>query len=264
MLLIALFLGILEGMTEFLPVSSTGHLILFVDLLKFEGPKGKSFEIIIQLGAILAICCLYHKKLTAVITGIFTKQPSAWIFTRNIFLAFFPAIIAGGLFHKAIKLHLFNPTNVSIALLVGGIIMLLVEKRIKNTPITEIEDISAMSSLKIGLFQCLALIPGTSRSGATIIGALLLGVERKTAAEFSFFLAVPTMVAATAFQVYSDWNQLSSDGIQLIAIGFIAAFFSALLIVRWAINFIAKRGFAPFAWYRILLGSGMLIYLTQS
>ncbi|MEQ1789057.1 MAG: undecaprenyl-diphosphate phosphatase [Rickettsiales bacterium] len=262
MLFIALILGLIEGMTEFLPVSSTGHLILFGEILGFKGPPGKTFEIVIQLGAILAICWLYRAKLSSTTVGLINREAKDWRFAIGILLAFTPAMVLGALFHEVIKEHLFNPFSVSIALIIGGIIILLVERYKPKPRHQNIEDFSLALCFKIGLCQCLALIPGTSRSGATIIGALLLGADRKAATEFSFFLAIPTMFAATIFGIYDNWELLSFDNVQLIAVGFIAAFVSALLVVRWVVSYIAKHGFAPFAIYRIVLGTVMLYLLS--
>ncbi len=262
MLYIALILGIIEGLTEFIPVSSTGHLILFGDILGFEGPKGKVFEIVIQLGAIFAVCFLYRSKIISTTVGTLKRKHADIKFASGIIIAFIPAMILGVLLHEYIKTVLFNPTSVSVALIVGGIVILAVEKFKPQPKIHKIENISLPLFFKIGLCQCLALIPGTSRSGATIIGALLLGVERKAAAEFSFFLAIPTMLAATVYDVYKNWENLSLDGLQLIAVGFIAAFISAMLVVKLVIGFISKHGFAPFAIYRIILGSVMLYLLN--
>lgn len=262
MLFIALILGLIEVMTEFLPVSSTGHLILFGEILGFKGPPGKTFEIVIQLGAILAICWLYRAKLSSTTVGLINREAKDWRFAIGILLAFTPAMVLGALFHEVIKEHLFNPFSVSIALIIGGIIILLVERYKPKPRHHTIEDFSLPLCFKIGLCQCLALIPGTSRSGATIIGALLLGADRKAATEFSFFLAIPTMFAATIFGIYDNWELLSFDNVQLIAVGFIAAFVSALLVVRWVVSYIAKHGFAPFAIYRIVLGTVMLYLLS--
>lgn len=261
MYLIAILLGIIEGMTEFLPVSSTGHLILFGDLLGFQGPKGKTFEIVIQLGAVLAICWLYRQKIGSTVKGLVALNPPEIRFAGGIIIAFLPAMIAGALLHKFIKETLFNPMNVSIALIVGGIVILLAERLKPVSCYAKLEELPLPLYLKIGICQCLALIPGTSRSGATIIGALLLGVERKAAAEFSFFLAIPTMFAATVFQLYSNWQNITFDGFQIILLGFVSAFISAFLVVKWAINYIERHGFTVFAWYRIALGMIMLYIL---
>lgn len=259
MIWLAIILGLIEGLTEFLPVSSTGHLILFGDLLGFEGPSGKSFEIVIQLGAIFAVLWLFRVKIFGLVRGVLSRKAEDVRFAVGLGLAFLPAMVAGALFHKAIKSALFNPVSVSVALVVGGFIILWAEKRQHTTRYTDMQALPLSVYFKIGLCQCLAMIPGTSRSGATIIGALLLGVGRQAAAEFSFFLAIPTMMAATGFQLLSDWDELSGDGIELIAAGFVAAFLSALFIVRWAMGFISRKGFAPFAYYRIALGALMLL-----
>lgn len=259
-LLNAAFLGIVEGLTEFLPVSSTGHLILFVDLLGFQGPPGRVFEVVIQLGAILAIMVLYWRKFWGVLTHL--HEARAQHFVRNILLAFMPAMVIGVLAHATIKAALFNPTVVAIALIVGGIAILLIEKVKPATTIHETEDMGWKTALAIGFFQCIAMIPGVSRSGASIMGALMMGVDRKTAAEFSFFLAVPTMLAATVYDLYKNHASITSDGAALIATGFISAFIVALLVVRWVVRFVQTHGFGLFAWYRIALGVVILV-LTQ-
>lgn len=253
----ALLLGVVEGLTEFLPVSSTGHLILLVDLLGFTGPPGKVFEITIQLGAILAVCWLYRRKLT-ITTLTLHRDPASRRFTQNLLIAFFPAAIIGAAAHHIIKTHLFSVPVVSIMLILGGIAILLIEKFRPIPKIHNLDEMDGKLALKIGFFQCLAMIPGTSRSGATIMGALLLGLDRKTAAEFSFFLAIPTMFAATIYDLYKNWSLLQADNFTVIALGFLAAFVTALLVVRGAIGFIGRYGFTPFAWYRIALGLIML------
>jgi undecaprenyl-diphosphatase len=261
MIFSAILLSLIEGITEFLPVSSTGHLILLGDILNFEGPPGKAFEIIIQLGAILAICCLYHRKLTGIAKGVVKRNPADIRFATGVLVAFLPAMVIGAASHEFIKRELFNPVTVSIALIVGGIAILLIE-RFKPAPrIHTLDSFSLPLCLKIGFLQCLALIPGTSRSGATIMGSLLLGVERKAATEFSFLLAIPTMFAATVFDLYKNWNDLNAGSLLLIAMGFGIAFITALVVVRVLIAYITDHGFAPFAWYRIVLGSAMLLYL---
>lgn len=262
MLFSAILLSLVEGLTEFLPVSSTGHLILLGDLLHFEGPPGKAFEIVVQLGAILAICCLYYKKLFFIGRGVVLKRPADVRFAAGVLVAFLPAMVIGAASHEFIKDRLFNPTSVSIALIVGGIAILLIE-RFKPAPkVHSMDGFSLGLCLKIGFLQCLALIPGTSRSGATIMGSLLLGVDRKAATEFSFFLAIPTMIAATVFDLYKNWSVLSADNLTLIAIGFGVAFVTALVVVRALVAYITHHGFTPFAWYRIILGCGML-YLVH-
>jgi len=254
----AAFLGVLEGLTEFIPVSSTGHLIAFVDILGFQGPPGRVFEVAIQLGAIFAVCFAYREKLATVVAGLFSGEAEAWRFGIAVVAAFVPAALIGALFHSAIKGLLFNPTVVAIALIVGGIAILVVE-RVKPAPaIHEIERFPLATALLIGVAQALALVPGVSRSGATIMSALLLRVDRKAATEFSFFLSIPTMLGATVYDIYKNRATLTLDGAALIAIGFVAAFIAAILTVRWVIGFVIRHGFAPFAWYRIALGLAML------
>ncbi len=253
----ALFLGVVEGLTEFLPVSSTGHLILLGDLIGFQGPPGKVFEIVIQLGAILAIVVLYWRKLFGVLVAAPTET-AARRFILVILLAFLPAMVIGAGAHGIIKAVLFSPWVVSVALIVGGIAILIIEGRRMPERFTDIADVPPKTALAIGFIQCLAMIPGVSRSGATILGARLMGFDRKTAAEFSFFLAIPTMAAATVYDLYKNWSLLSFDGGVVIAVGFLAAFLTALLVVRTAVGFIARHGFTPFAWYRIAVGALML------
>ena len=256
----ALLLGIVEGLTEFLPVSSTGHLILLGDLLGFQGPPGKSFEIVIQLGAILAVCVVYWRRLWGAATGALTDTRSR-AFIRNIVVGFLPAMVVGVLAYKHIRALLDSPIVVAVALVVGGVLILVLEQINKHPRFHAVEDFPTSLALKVGVFQCLAMVPGVSRSGATIMGALLVGVDRKAAAEFSFFLAIPTMLGATVYSLYKNWADLSFDNIGLIAIGFIAAFIAALLVVRTAIGLIVRHGFAPFAWYRIVFGGVMLALL---
>lgn len=256
----ALLLGAVEGFTEFIPVSSTGHLILLIDILNFQGPQGHVFEIVIQLGAILAVCWLYRQKLFSVLIGL-PKDKNAQRFTVAVTLAFLPAAILGATFHSYIKEVLFSPTVVSVSLIVGGIIILIVERMDITPKHDNIDHIPFRTALAIGFAQAVAMIPGTSRSGATIIGALLLKVERKTATEFSFFLAIPTMLGATVYDVYKNYESLSADSMGIIAVGFISAFIAALLVVRAVIDFISTHGFVPFAWYRIALGSIMFALL---
>jgi len=251
----ALLLGVLEGLTEFIPVSSTGHLILMEEVLGFEGPKGRVFEIVIQLGAILAVCWLYRVKIWQTVAGLF-RQPVATRFAVNVVVGFLPAAVIGALAHGVIKGVLFNPWVVATALFVGGLAILLIE-RIAPRPATKsVDDLGWKTALGIGFCQCVAMIPGVSRSGATIMGARMLGVDRATSAEFSFFLAIPTMLGATVYDVYKNWSTLGADtsGMALIAIGFAAAFIVAMLVVSRVVAFISRYGFAPFAWYRILLG----------
>ncbi len=256
----ALLLGIVEGLTEFVPVSSTGHLILLIDLLGAQMPPGQVFEIVIQLGAILAVCWHYRAKLFGALCAAPTNPQKRW-FLASIVLAFLPAAVLGVLFHGFIKSVLFNPIVVASMLVAGGFLMLLVEKY-KPEPIHhDSEGFSWQLALKVGFCQALAMIPGTSRSGATIMGALLLRVDRKAATEFSFFLAIPTMFGATVYDLYKSWNLLSLEAAELIAVGFVAAFIAALLVVKTVIAFISRHGFAPFAYYRIVLGTIMLALL---
>lgn len=256
----ALLLGVVEGLTEFLPVSSTGHLILLGEMLGFQGPPGKTFEIVIQMGAILAVCVVYWQRLFGAVTSI-GHDAKARAFVRNILIGFLPAMVIGAVAYKAIRAMLDSPLVVAVALIVGGFVILAIERMVKKPRVFAVEDLPVPMAVKIGIFQCLAMVPGVSRSGATIMGSLLLGVDRKAAAEFSFFLAIPTMAAATAFKMYKDWALLSFDNMALIAAGFAAAFLAALLVVRAAIAFIGKHGFAPFAYYRIVFGTIMLVLL---
>ncbi len=256
-----LLLGVLEGLTEFIPVSSTGHLILMEAVIGFEGPPGQVFEIAIQLGAILAVVLLYFSKLWGVLVGL-PRDPAARHFAIAVLLAFLPAAAIGVVAHGFIKSVLFSPWVVAVSLIVGGIAILLIERARPQPVIHAIEQLPLGRALAIGFLQCLAMIPGVSRSGATIMGALLLGVDRRTAAEFSFFLAIPTMFGATVYDLYKNRGTLTLDGGLVIAVGFAAAFISALLVVRAVIGFVARHGFAPFAWYRIALGTVALVLLS--
>ena len=256
----AIFLGIIEGATEYLPVSSTGHLIIFVDLLNFAGPPGKVFEIVIQLGAVLAACVLYARKIFDVVVGL-PSDPKARAFARAVILAFLPASIAGALLHGFIKEVLFSPYVVAWALIGGGIVILLIEAWKPKPRVHAVEAFSIPLSLGIGVLQCVAMIPGVSRSGATILGAMVLGVDRRTATEFSFFLAIPTLMGAAVFDLWKNRASLTSEGEILIAIGFVTAFATTLAVVRWLIGFVGRHSFAPFAWYRIVLGTALLALL---
>lgn len=253
----AALLGVVEGLTEFIPVSSTGHLILLVDILRFDGPRGHVFEIVIQLGAILAVCWLYRKKLLHTILGIFSEKKSQH-FALTLLCGFLPAMVLGAAFHDIIKTVLFSPIIVSVMLIFGGFIILWVEKNKPAARIAQMEQMNLILALKIGFCQAIAMIPGVSRSGATIMGALMLGVERKTATEFSFFLAIPTMLAATVYDTYKNRALLNFDDATLIAIGFIAAFISAMMVVKVVVGFVSRHGFIPFAYYRIALGFVLL------
>ncbi|MBK7024645.1 MAG: undecaprenyl-diphosphate phosphatase [Sulfuritalea sp.] len=252
-LLQALILGLVEGFTEFLPVSSTGHLILAGDLLKFNDERGKLFLIVIQAAAMLAICWEYRARFGRVLAGL-GSDPAAQRFVLNIAVAFMPLAVLGLLFGKAIKATLFNPVAVATAFIVGAFIILWAERRQHVIRVDSVDDLSAMDAFKLGLAQACALIPGTSRSGATIIGGLLFGLSRKAATEFSFFLAVPTLMAASAYQLYKERHLLAADDLGLWAVGFVASFVSAFLCVRWLLRFISTHDFTIFAWYRIAFG----------
>ena len=254
----ALILGIVEGLTEFLPISSTGHLILVSDLLDFNDEKGKVFTIVIQLGAILAVCWEYREKIATVVSDIGSRQ-DANRFVLNLFIAFLPAAILGLLFIKTIKQYLFHPVPVAMAFIIGGILILWAERRKHAVDVERVEDMDWKHALKVGLMQCLALIPGTSRSGATIIGGLFFGLSRKAATEFSFFLAIPVMFAATFYDLYKNRDILHFGDAGVFAIGFIASFVSALLAVRGLLRFISHHDFTVFAWYRIVFGIIVLI-----
>ena len=253
----AVILGLIEGATEYLPVSSTGHLIIFVDFLGFPGPPGQVFEIVIQFGAVLAACVLYAQKLFEVLVGL-PDDPKAQRFARAVVLAFLPASIVGVLLHDVIKEVLFSSFVVAWALIVGGVAILLIEKFKPQPRVRAIEHFTMPLSLGIGTLQCLAMIPGVSRSGATIMGAMLLGVERRTATEFSFFLAIPTILGAAVFDLWENRSGLTTDGALLIATGFVVAFVTALSVIRWLVGFVSRHSFAPFAWYRIVLGAALL------
>ena len=255
----AIILGIVEGVTEFLPISSTGHLIIAGDLLGFEGPLAKVFEVVIQLGAILAICVLYFRRLLNVLLGL-TSDPAAQRFAMAIIVAFLPAAVIGLALHDFIKEVLFSPYVVCATLILGGVAIILIERYDYDGHIKAVEELTFTKSLQIGFFQCLAMIPGVSRSGATILGALLIGVDRKTAAEFSFFLAIPTMLGATAVDLWKVRDSLSADQASIIAVGFVAAFISAIIVVKWLVSFISRHDFTVFGWYRIIFGGLLLAY----
>jgi undecaprenyl-diphosphatase len=258
LLLKAFILGIVEGLTEFLPISSTGHLILAGALLNFNDEKGKVFEIVIQLGAILAVCWEYRHKLAEVISQL-PRQEEARRFVFNLLIAFLPAAVLGLLFIKTIKLYLFKPVPVALAFIVGGVLILWAERRQHRVSVERVEDMSWRDALKIGFAQALSLIPGTSRSGATIIGGLFFGLSRKAATEFSFFLAIPTMFAATFYDVFKHRNALHFDDLGMFAVGFVTAFVSAFLAVRGLLRYISRHDFTLFAWYRIAFGLVVLV-----
>ena len=258
LLLKAFILGIVEGLTEFLPISSTGHLILAGDLLDFNDERGKLFEIVIQSGAILAVCWEYRAKITEVLRGL-PHQRAAQRFAINIAVAFIPLAALGLLFGKAIKALLFNAPTVAATFILGGFFILWAERREHRVRVSVVDDLSTLDALKLGLIQALALIPGTSRSGATIIGGLFLGLSRRAAAEFSFFLAIPTLLGASVYQLYKERALLSMDDLGMWLVGFAAAFVSAFLCARWLLRFISHHDFVPFAWYRIAFGIVVLL-----
>lgn len=253
LLIKAAVMGVVEGLTEFLPISSTGHLILAGDLLNFNDDRGKLFEIVIQSGAILAVVWEYRERLLKVARGVRT-EPAAQKFVLNLFVAFLPLAILGLAFGKAIKANLFNPIAVATTFIVGALVILWAERREHRIRIENVEDMTLSDALKLGIAQAFALIPGTSRSGATIIGGLLFGLSRKAATEFSFFLAIPTLGVATVYQLYKERALLSADDIGMWAVGFVSAFVSAFLCVRWLLRYISSHDFTVFAWYRIVFG----------
>ncbi len=257
----AVLIGVVEGLTEFLPVSSTGHIILASEVLHFEGPPGKVFEIVIQLGAILAICFLYRVKILATATGVMRRDKPALRLATAVLVAFLPAVVIGVFAHKYIKEVLFDPTVVAVALIVGGIAILLIERLAPRPRMKTLDEVDLKTALLIGFCQCLAMIPGVSRSGATIMGARVFRVNRAAAAEFSFFLAIPTMLGATVYDLYKNWSSLDWSGSTVIALGFVAAFVAAALVVGPFVHFISRHGFALFAWYRIALGALALVLL---
>ncbi len=264
-LLIALILGIVEGVTEFLPVSSTGHLILATELLGFDADRWAAFNVIIQLGAILAIVVLYWRTFWAVLEGIMRNNPMSWRFIRNVLVAFLPAAVLGFILIKHIEALLGNARVVAIALIVGGIAILVIERMAKRADTVGVAELPLGTAIGIGVAQCLAMIPGVSRSGATIMGALSLGVERRTAAEFSFFLAVPTMLGATTLEFLKHRHDImagaSGVGFGTVAVGFVVSFLVAIVVVRAFVHYISRHGFAPFAYYRIVAGAAALVWL---
>jgi undecaprenyl-diphosphatase len=268
----AAILGIVEGLTEFLPISSTGHLIVAASLLGFTGENAKTFEIAIQTGAMVAVIWEYRRRLLGTVAGLAT-DPAARRFTLNVLVAFTPAVLLALVFGRVIKEHLFHPVPVAAAFIIGGIVILIVERRHKRLygerdlqggRLARVESVDAMTTLdalKVGLAQCAALIPGTSRSGATIIGGMLFGLSRKAATEFSFYLAIPTLIGAGAYSVYKQRDLLSWADVPLFAVGLVFAFFSALVCIRWLIRYVATHDFIGFAWYRIVFG--LLILATS-
>jgi len=265
-LLIALILGIVEGVTEFLPVSSTGHLILATELLGFDAEKWAAFNVIIQLGAILAIVVLYWRTFWAVLEGMLNGNPVSWRFVRNILVAFLPSAILGFLLINRIEALLGNAYVVAFALILGGVAILIIERLAKRSEIVGVAEMPLNTVIGVGLVQCLSMIPGVSRSGATIMGGLSLGVERRTAAEFSFFLAIPTMLGATTLELVKHRETLLAGahgvGLGAVAVGFVVSFVVAIVVVRGFVHYISRHGFAPFAWYRIGAGVAALAWLS--
>ena len=266
----AAVMGIVEGLTEFLPISSTGHLILAASLLKFNGAGVKVFEVAIQTGAMLAVIWEYRERLSRTVVGL-RDDAVAQRFARNVLIAFMPAVVFGLSLGSAIKAHLFHPVPVALAFVVGGFIILWVERRhhkaygerdtqgLRHARVESVDDMTALDALKVGLVQCLALIPGTSRSGATIIGAMVFGFSRKAATEFSFYLAIPTLIGAGAYSVWKDRGLLSAADLPMFAVGTVFAFFSAWLCIRWLIRYVSTHDFTAFAWYRIIFGGLVLL-----
>jgi undecaprenyl-diphosphatase len=274
LLIKAALMGVVEGLTEFLPISSTGHLILVGSLLDFTGETAKVFDIAIQTGAMFAVIWQYRMRLQATVSGL-GSDPVARRFALNVLIAFIPAVLLGLAFGKAVKEHLFHPVPVAMAFIVGGVIILWVEarqKRLYGAADTEgtrrarvqtVDDMGPIDALKVGLLQCLALIPGTSRSGATIIGGMVLGFSRKAATEFSFFLGIPTLMGAGAYSLWKQREALHLSDLPMFAVGLVFAFFSALLCIRWLIRFVSTHDFVIFAWYRIVFGGIVLLTAWQ-
>jgi undecaprenyl-diphosphatase len=266
----AAVMGIVEGLTEFLPISSTGHLILAASLLDFTGAMVKVFDVAIQTGAMLAVIVEYRRRFADTLRGI-ASDAVAQRFAANVLIAFMPAVAAGLAFGGFIKSHLFLPVPVALAFIVGGLIILVVERRhhrlygqrdrqgTRHARVQTVDDMGALDALKVGLVQCLALIPGTSRSGATIIGAMVFGFSRQAAAEFSFFLAVPTLIGAGAYSVWMERAALSMADLPAFAVGTVVAFFSAWACIRWLIRYVSSHDFTLFAWYRIAFGAVVLL-----
>ena len=250
----AAIMGVVEGLTEFLPISSTGHLILAGSLLGFDDDKAKVFDIAIQTGAIFAVVLVYWHKIHSTVVAL-PRQPKARRFALNVLIAFLPAVVLGLLFGKAIKAHLFTPVVVASTFIIGGFIILWAERRPPGSVrIEHVDDMTPWDALKVGLVQCLAMIPGTSRSGSTIIGGMLLGLSRQAATDFSFFLAIPTLIGAAVYSLYKERALLSMADIPLFAVGLVFSFISAWLCVRWLLMYISTHDFIPFAWYRIAFG----------
>ncbi len=258
----AAIMGVVEGLTEFLPISSTGHLILAGSLLGFDDAKAKVFDIAIQTGAILAVIIVYWHKIRTTVVALPTQR-QAQRFALNVLIAFLPAVLLGLLLGKAIKEHLFTPAVVATTFILGGFVILWAERRQQSAVrIEDVDQMSALDALKVGLVQCLAMIPGTSRSGATIIGGMLLGLSRKAATDFSFYLAIPTLIGAGAYSLYKDRGLLSWQDLPMFGVGLVFSFISAWACVRWLLRYISSHSFTPFAWYRIAFG--IVVLLTWS
>jgi len=265
-IIVAIILGIVEGVTEFLPVSSTGHLMLATALLGEDPDKWAAFNVVIQLGAILAIVVLYWRTFWAVLVGLFERNAMSWRFLRNVVIAFLPAGVIGFLLIKQIDRLLGDPLIVPVTLILGGIAILVIERLVKRTPIVGVAEMPTKTAVGIGFAQCVSMIPGVSRSAATIMGALSLGVERRTAAEFSFFLAVPTMLGATTLEFVKHRHEIVSGagvGLAPVAVGFVVSFVVAIVVVRAFVHYVSKHNFAPFAWYRIVVGAAALVWLLE-
>ncbi|KVN94022.1 UDP pyrophosphate phosphatase [Burkholderia ubonensis] len=257
-----LILGVVEGLTEFLPVSSTGHLIVAGSFLNFDDAHAKTFDVVIQFGAILAVCWEYRRRIASVVAGL-PSRPDARRFALNVVIATIPAVALGLLFEKKIKAVLFSPVPVAFALVVGGAIILLAEARQRergDAPrVQSVDALTPLDALKVGLAQCFALVPGMSRSGSTIIGGMLFGLDRRVATEFSFFLAIPIIFGATLYETVKDWHAFTVDSIGLFALGLAASFVSAFACVRWLLRYVASHDFTAFAWYRIVFGLFVLL-----
>ena len=259
MLIKAAIMGVVEGLTEFLPISSTGHLILAGSLLGFDDAKAKVFDIAIQTGAIFAVILVYWQKIRSTMVQLPSSRQAQKL-ALNVLIGFIPAVVLGLLFGKYIKAHLFTPVVVATTFIVGGFIILWAEKRQASAVrVQTVDDMSPLDALKVGLVQCLAMIPGTSRSGSTIIGGMLMGLSRQAATDFSFFLAIPTLIGAGAYSLYKERALLSMADIPMFATGLIFSFISAWLCVRWLLRYIASNSFVPFAWYRIVFGIIVLV-----
>jgi len=264
-LLLAIILGIVEGVTEFLPVSSTGHLILATELMGFDSAKWDAFNVIIQLGAILAIVVLYWRTFWAVLEGLIQRNAMSWRFVRNVAIGFLPSAVLGFILINQIEKLLGAPKVVAVMFILGGIAILVIERLVKNTPIVGVAEMPLKTVIGVGLIQCLSMVPGVSRSGATIMGGLSLGVERRTAAEFSFFLAIPTMLGATTLELLKHHDEMLAGahgvGFGAVAVGFVVSFIVAIVVVKAFVHYISRHGFAPFAWYRIVAGAVALAWL---